>query len=294
MLPGREWPIFDVLAASFAQNDSEHTSFLLDGLSAVPSGSSTERWEQYQRSLGRNTEPLIWLYQSRHLNGRVPGPVTFQLKRLYEDAGVEIVGAELPDHISVEFAFLAYLSKQIDKSPPEEDTWQTAKKLFIKKHAGKWIPNLAKKFIRTEYPAWQSVGDLILTSLEVKKKPQPVFSKTITQFPTILEDSRCTLCGFCVQTCPTQALKIQENDQTTQLTLTSKLCTGCSKCQQICFTQAMQLTPIHALEEIQVLYSSERATCPKCQIPTVSKAELAFTSERLGNPIWLDYCLNCR
>jgi hypothetical protein len=44
-----------------------------------------------------------------------------------------------------------------------------------------------------------------------------------------------------------------------------------------------------------VLRVSERAHCPLCGDPTVSKAELEAVAARLGeHPVWLDACLVCR
>lgn len=294
MQDGTEWPVFNVLIEAVSNDISGRWELSLEALANIKTTSRANRWIEFETLFIGKTEPLVWLYESRHLNGRMPGPATFQLKRLYADVGLETIGAELPDHASMEFAFLAYMSEQAKISKEAEFIWGKAINTFIKTHAGKWLPSVARQLIQLGDPSWKAIGHLVLAALEYRKPKKIKFSNTQHKLPTINQKNSCTLCGFCVQTCPTQALLIQETDELTQLTLRSKLCTGCNKCEQVCFTGALQMEEAKNLEDSQILFTSERAICPLCEEPTVSRAELAFTAEQLGNLDWLEYCLDCR
>ena len=130
--------------------------------------------------------------------------------------------------------------------------------------------------------------------------------------PVVARAEGCSLCGFCVQVCPTYALRIHEDVQETRLVLDPVACTGCGKCVRTCDPRALRKRPLdppilgggsgEGESSPQnwggrgaVLRRSPRAVCPACGEPTVSQAELAYVAAQLGDhPAWLDYCLACR
>ena len=108
------------------------------------------------------------------------------------------------------------------------------------------------------------------------------------------QNAPCSLCGFCVQVCPTQALSIFETQNTTALHLAVDRCSGCARCERICHTGVLQMGSSRPTEETTTLFQSARARCAACGKATVSESELGSVAEQIGSPEWLDYCLECR
>lgn len=143
---------------------------------------------------------------------------------------------------------------------------------------------------RSVYPGWSAIGSLIIA----------IFSSGIIQqdwqnnVPNIVEPDLCTLCGFCVQVCPTKALRIHEDEKTTFLQLEASLCTSCANCRNICPEDVLSLSASSPNQAQVLLRESPLAKCSNCGETTFSQAELDYTKKVLGNPDWLAYCLNCR
>ncbi|MBT3390414.1 MAG: 4Fe-4S dicluster domain-containing protein [Chloroflexi bacterium] len=227
------------------------------------------------------------------MSGRIIGPTTFQVKKLYEKAGVMLNSAELPDHAALEISFLAYLAEQESLSGADAEDWRAVREAFVEKHAGRWLPTIGGQLLRSPYPAWAAVG-YILDACFAEEKPIPKICPVQTGSPMIIRAEDCTLCGFCVQTCPEKALKIHEDEHTTALWLLAEHCTQCRKCGQVCDQKALSYE-IRKLPAAALLRQSHRATCPACSAQTVSQAEINAIATRLGeHPRWLDYCLDCR
>jgi len=293
--PGREWPLYGMaLELADGLNSSAWNKTAAE-LEKVAAASLEARHTEYQSLFVGPGCPPIWLYESQHLNGRLPGPATFQVKKLYTKAGLESSSAELPDHAALELDFLAYLTEQASHADSSAQDWLAARTLFIKNHAGRWLPTVGQQMIRSPYPTWAAIGQLLITSL-IKETPKPPhkIQSGGEVFPEIARAEDCTLCGFCVQVCPVQALIIHEDEQTTALWLIPKNCTHCRKCEKVCDSNALTFSANEITSET-LLRQSERAICPVCKTRTVSQAELKTVATLLGeHPAWLDYCLDCR
>ncbi len=163
--------------------------------------------------------PPIWLYESYHLDGRIPGGATFTVKSIYAQAGLETDSAELPDHAALELAFLAFLCQQEMWDEHSQQEWREARRLFIKNHAGKWLPSVGHGLIQSPYPAWQAIDHLIVSLQATKRKSRPERA----ELPQIADAPACNLCGFCVQICPSRALHIHENQDAYSLVATTCL-----------------------------------------------------------------------
>jgi TorA maturation chaperone TorD len=128
-LPGDEWPLFE--SAARLAPSSEAARRAVASLARVRAESSAARHQRYAALFAGAGRPRFWLYESAHLSGRLLGPQTFAVERLYHAAGLESASAELPDHASTELAFLAYLAEQ---------GADNIERGFITKHAGRWLP----------------------------------------------------------------------------------------------------------------------------------------------------------
>ena len=292
--PGRQWPLYACTerlagvstaaaraAASFARVRSE------------PMQERRARHRVLFRSKGR---PRFWLHESLYRSGRLLGPEMQQVEQLYRAAGLELGGNELPDHASVELAFLAHLARQSVENPKRAGQWRQMEKLFLKKHAGRWLPAMGREIAASGDAVYAPIGALLADWLE--ELLQPAARKGAVQRLPSVDKTACTLCGFCSQVCPVRALVIDENDTETALLLSPTRCYDCGKCVRACETSAITMAPSD--EELttgkgwEILRSSPRAKCPACGEPTVSRAELEFVARQLGHPRWLEYCWRCR
>lgn len=295
-LPGRQWPLWacaqELAPASAA---AARAAAALGEVRPEPLPERRARHRELFKAQGR---PRLWLHESLHRSGRLLGPEMVQVAQLYRAAGLQIAGSELPDHASVELAFLAHLARLAHEDPDHRRQWQRMERLFLKKHAGRWLPELGRAIAAGGDPVYAPIGALLAGWLE--ESAQRKGRKRTTEHFPIVAQARCTLCGFCVQRCPTGALTIHEDEEETVLYLSGARCTGCSKCVKVCETGAIEMerAPQGPVEGMpagwQPLRRSPRARCPGCGQPTVSEAELDFVARQIGRPQWLAYCLRCR
>lgn len=292
-LPGKDWPLLSTLVDLAKQRSSPKLEEAVKAIACVRGGSINERQREFQTLFIGKGHPPIWLYESYYVDGRVPGPTTFAIKNLYLDTELEVAGAELPDHASMELAFLAYLAEKEAQDQELDGVWRSARRLFLKNHFMRWFPEVIRGLFRSEYPAWVAIG---YVSEAVLNRNRDIGTRPASQreIPIITNEDECTLCGFCSQECPTQALSVQEDNHTTAIWLTTGLCNGCKKCVKICPEQILLLSGESDWAEKVMLRESPRSTCPGCSLPTVSEAELAHVASRIGNPEWLVYCVECR
>lgn len=281
---GREWPLYD-LAMSLA-HESEAAQHAVEALADVRAESIVARRRRYTALFGGAGRPQVWLYESAFLTGRILGPETFAVERAYRAAGVEPIGAELSDHAALELAFIAQL---IDRGE-DQAAWA-----FIQQHAGRWLPDLGRALARSGDEVYCPIGLLLTAAFTLT----PGFTSRRggrIRLPIIQSTADCTLCGFCVQVCPTHALNIRETHTETTLRLNLAACLGCGQCERACEQRVMSLSRpgTEAMKGWQTLRESPRVRCPSCGQPTVSRAEFDYVAAQMGQPAWLAYCLSCR
>ncbi|MCX6060084.1 MAG: molecular chaperone TorD family protein [Chloroflexi bacterium] len=290
----REWPLY--ADASCVAHESPAARRAILSLSEIPAESIDQRQARYDALF--NNPPRYWLYESAAKTGRILGPETFAVAKLYHAAGlISSFGAESPDHASLELAFLAHLSEQIESNSEQAEEWRTLERQFIKEH-GDWLIQLGRNLSTSGDMIYAPIGQFLTDWLSESFPKQAVTAElaSLNNFvPAISHAQDCTLCGFCVQVCPVQALAISESESETMLMLNVQICIGCNKCKKICDTKAITLVPIKNYQLLIIpLRQSPRAICPSCHKATVSRAELEYVGERIGHPAWLDYCLECR
>lgn len=294
-LQGKKWPLYDDVTRLAAITGSQEWVQAAIVLSEAPSAALSTRQAEYERLFIGIKRPPIWLYESHYMDGRILGPTTFAVNALYTQSGLEVEGAELPDHAALELTFLAFLARQeyLAKELSQAKEWEAARKLFIKNHAGRWLPGVGQALAKSGYPAWAAIGLLLIASLS-EHKTAPQIRTTSLTLPQIENVDQCILCGFCVQVCPTHALAIREEKQTTSLWLSSPHCIHCQKCMHVCPEHVIQMGEESPPNHLILLRESPRGICPKCREPTFSQAELKAVADKIGNQPWLEYCLNCR
>ncbi|MEK7328121.1 MAG: molecular chaperone TorD family protein [Chloroflexota bacterium] len=294
---GREWPLFEIAARLGPTSEAARRA--VEALAKVRAESPEARRARYTALFVGAGRPRFWLYESAALTGRILGPATFAVEKLYRAAGLELVGAELPDHASLELAFLAHLAAV------EQDTILPSERQFIEQHAGRWLPGLGRALARSGDEVYAPIGQLLANWLKERAGTSAASRVTHqmrsspSRLPAIPDPETCTLCGFCVQICPVRALAIRESASETALALNAAACMGCGKCERICTTHALEMKqvpkePKPSAGSWNALRQSPRAMCRACGEPMVSRAELDFVVAQIGRPTWLDYCLECR
>ncbi|MEK9162043.1 MAG: molecular chaperone TorD family protein, partial [Chloroflexota bacterium] len=161
-LAGSEWHLYEIASDTECLKDTQ----CLKKIANIPAESFAARRTRYNSLFVGTGRPRFWLYESAYLN-RLFGPETFAVAKIYRAAGLEIVGAELPDHISNELAFLEHLarigqeeilapSQNVGAHPCGRPVGQAQglplpqiiektqilpeEKKFIEDHAGRWLP----------------------------------------------------------------------------------------------------------------------------------------------------------
>ncbi len=291
--PGREWPLFEPAMRLSEATPSPLLAKAVNDLSDLPGASLHDSLATWKKLLIGNGHSPLAVYESMYRNGRLLGPVMFAVKTEYQAVGLEVEGPELPDHIAVELEFLSFLTEQEAKKGRSARRWGQVRRKFIKNHAAQWMPAVGQQLVSTNDPVWRALGQLLESVITL---PETTPSSRYREgLPVIHETNRCSLCGFCVQVCPVQALCIGENAEATTLFLLPDLCIQCRKCEQICGEKVLVLEKAGLSIEPIMLRQSPRVVCPGCNQATVSKAELSAVATRLGEyPKWLNYCMECR
>ena len=280
-LPGREWPLFGTVAG--LTSEFEAARRLLDFLACIPPEEPRQRRERYA-ALFASGKPRFWLYESAVLTGKILGPQTFEMARLYRSFGLEAAGAELSDHISLELAFLA----QVTSSSHEQT--------FLEAHAA-WMIDLGRALARSGDEVYAPIGALLADWLESALTPPPLPDEEgqEVRVPTLPRPADCTLCGFCAQVCPTRALKVLEDAKNTLLVLNAAECNHCDKCEKICAFHALKMSlPIASDAKLQTLRQSPQVYCRTCSQPVASQTEMDYIVSQIGEAAWQHLCLDCR
>lgn len=295
-MPGPQWPLF--ACAEKLAPASAAAARAVAAISQIRPEPMRERRARHKTLFRAEGPPGFWMHESLYRSGRLLGPEMLEVEGLYRAAGLRLTGSALPDHASVELAFLGHLARRADSDPEHAGQWRQMEKLFLKKHAGRWLPATGRAIADSGDAVYAPIGKLLAEWLE--EALQPPARKRAAQHLPVVAQASCTLCGFCSQVCPTRAIVIDENDSETVLLLSPARCYGCGKCVRTCETSAMRMSPRHADQvsategEWQVLRRSPRVECSACGEPTVSRAELEFVARQLGRPRWLEYCWRCR
>jgi len=255
----------------------------------------------------------VALYESLHRQGRLVGPATWDVERRYRELGLAPVEGELPDHASLELAFLGHLAAAEAEVRATGDgrlvaRLRTERRHFLRAHAGAWLPDVGTALVAVaDDPFYVTVGRLLGEFLSEELSGRKQDGQTGVQLPILRDPVACTLCGLCVGSCLLGALRMTESGTETLLTLNPSRCIGCDRCAPICPQGILSLSSrtqtLHQIGAMngagyQVLRRSPRATCPNCGQPTVSQAELDAVCVRLrADPTaqqQLSLCVTCK
>lgn len=272
-------------AAELGSAACRRALFALEELPPIAGEEIRKRFELATSRPGRR--PLA-LYESLATTGRLLGPAVEQVEAIYRQWGLEPED-DLPDGASVELAFMAFLTAAEAEAISTGATGQVrelrnAQRTFLQEHILPWMPQLGRALAASEDPYIMPIGHLLEEFLreDQLRLLTPRQGRSRADIPFVVDGERCSLCGFCVQTCPTGALWVGENEAETSLLLNPDRCIGCAKCLPVCPDSALRMTSRNGVGQGPVaLHRSERARCPHCGAATVSQAELNAVFARL-------------
>jgi len=284
--PGRDWQLFESLIelAEVSSVCRRHASLV----AIIPPETLVQRQERYI-SLFASGKPRFWLSESAFDTGRILGEQTFKMAQLYRAAGLEPTGAELPDHISLELNFLSFLAEEIEDLSYEGQ--------FLRKHAG-WMVRLGRALQDCGDPVYAPIGALLADWIGERtpsEAPSPPKVSGNTLIPRINDPAECSLCGFCSQVCPTQALQVLEDADLNLLVLKPAECIHCGKCVHICASLTLKMRiPDPDAGAVITLRRSPHSRCKSCGEIIASRAEMDYIASQIGESEWQHFCLECR
>lgn len=246
----------------------------------------------------------VALYESLHRKGGLAGQVTWDVEQCYGALGLAPVEGQLPDHASLELAFLGHLaSAEAEARAVGNDRLvarlRTEQCTFLRTHAGTWLPQVGVALATAGEPFYATVGQVLSGFLSEEMIGRKLDNQTETRLPVMKDPDVCTLCGLCVGGCPSQALRVIESATETTLTLNPAQCSGCNRCVRTCPEGALLLSFGSANgTDYRVMRRSPRARCPGCGRSTVSEAELDAVFARLQPDLVLrqrlSLCVECK
>ncbi|MBI4769378.1 MAG: molecular chaperone TorD family protein, partial [Chloroflexi bacterium] len=189
--------------------------------------------------------PLAHPYESVVLEGRLMGAAAAQIAACYAQAGLHLSAAqrELPDHISVELAFMAHLAAREERDPlagfPD-------RRRFLREHLARWLPQFCERveasgahpFYSEAARAARELVEADMARAAIRdcglriphppptRHPEPA---TRRRYPNIclgVDPARCTLCTLCADACRPGALSAECAPTTISLTFDPARCNG--------------------------------------------------------------------
>jgi len=283
----RESLLAEVVIAGAAELGSAACRRILFALEELPPIADDELRHRFEIVTTRPGRRPLALHESLATTGHLVSPVGRDVEQVYRRWGL-CSGVELPDSASVELAFLAFLVEQEAAAQAAGQTGASrrqrkAQRDFLHEHVMRWLPQLGRALAASQDPYLAPVGQLLEEFLreEQLRLLTPHKGATTADIPFVVSGDRCSLCGFCVQTCPTGALWVGENDVESNLLLNPARCIGCAQCLPVCPDGALSMTRRDGAAGPLSLHHSPRAHCPRCGAATVSQAELDAVFARL-------------
>jgi ferredoxin len=273
-------------------------------LAELPERGFEDLRDSYMRTIARPGGRPVALHESLHRQGSLMGQITGDVERHYRALGLAPADGELPDHASVELAFLGHLAiaemeARAAKAGRLVARLRAEQRYFLHTHPGAWLPDVGDALAATEDFFYVAVGHVLRGFLSEELANWRRNSQTGARHPTLKDPAVCTLCGLCVSSCPSNALRVIESATETMLTLDPAQCTGCNRCVRICPEGAL-LQSLGAANRAgrQIVRQSARIGCPGCGRPTVSQAELDAVFAKLQPDPYvqrrLSLCVECK
>jgi len=303
--PSGDNPLADALVTAARELGSSACHRVIQQLASVPPQDLSMLRARHARLLVGPGLPVVSPYESWHRDAQMVGAASVEVGQWYEAMGAEVPAGELPDHVCMELAFLAYLYRQeayaLEQGLTEEaKVWHKQARRFLRKHPLKWLPQVGDVLAEKGGAVFGPLGYLVAAFIREEAGLTRGAGRATRKkkgFPSLLRSEACGLCGFCVQVCATRALYIHESAVDTKLMFNAERCTSCGACTKICPDDLLVMITEGA-DETVALRTSPRVICPSCGNVHVSEAEIEAVVARLEaiGPLRqsLMYCVDCK
>jgi TorA maturation chaperone TorD/NAD-dependent dihydropyrimidine dehydrogenase PreA subunit len=263
--------------------------------------------------------PIAHPYESVHREGRMMGDTTLDVIRCLAEEGLTPNGQMLPDHLSIELAFMAHLASREARAWDERDeraAWDyvAREESFLREHLVAWLPQFCRRILagrpHAHYAALAQRTAALVTE-DVDRLQDWLGCVSEAAVPLTIERDLwsvtvgpgCTLCGICEQVCQPGALqRLRDKERgVLRLRFEAALCDGCAGCEHWCPEKIILVDRIQDAEQpaVRELACSAISACRRCGQPYAPatmiqkvQAEMAPDNEALAR--WLALCQGCR
>jgi TorA maturation chaperone TorD/Pyruvate/2-oxoacid:ferredoxin oxidoreductase delta subunit len=239
--------------------------------------------------------PVAHPYESVYREGRTMGDTTLDVRRCLAGEGLTSSAQTLPDHVSIELAFMANLAAREARAWDDGDDDRARDCLarqesFLHDHLTAWLPQFCHRILAgrpldhyadlardtetfvvgdaVRVRAW--LGNGAGASAGVVARPERW---------VVTVDRGCTLCGICIQVCRPGALQQVRpaGRGTVVLRVDAVLCDGCAACQHWCPEKVIAVNRLLDGEHPSEgeLARSAMLACPRCGQPYAPVAMVA-------------------
>ncbi len=259
--------------------------------------------------------PTAHPYESVFIEGRMMGEAAAQVVECYAEAGLQVsnYSHELPDHVTLELAYMAYLVAQEANDTGKAKVWRDRQYRFLHGHLARWLPQFCERIeaseanqyyravarelkelieedVATLTPHFPRIENRAIPSTRPQRSKSSQTSSS-TRYPNIHLDvdlSMCTLCTLCADSCKVGALTVESTATSLSLVFNPAFCNGCRLCLRLCPEEAISIRRGIALAAPRsssrgVVSSAQRVVCPDCQSPHIAVPWLERLAERLGD-----------
>ncbi|MFQ5922933.1 MAG: molecular chaperone TorD family protein, partial [Anaerolineales bacterium] len=257
--------------------------------------------------------PAAHPYESvyRTPDNRLMGEVTTHVRRAYAEAGLAIADGyhEMPDHVSVELEFMAWLANEEAVASEDSDVdvisfFVERQAAFLQAHLSRWIPEFCHRVVIANKSKFYSRAAAVLAAfvvLDLEKTQvrwQALRDKDEIRTPITVDrpvgvwwvgfreerPSFCTLCGICTEVCRPAALSLDKSQWDVELKFDAARCDGCGYCVDYCPERILKVESAtrrrNTDAEPRQLAHSAIHPCRKCGKPVVPEALLAKVVQR--------------
>ena len=233
-------------------------------------------------------QPLAPAYESVYLEGRLMGEAAVRVAEFYAEASLQVSTGlgELPDHISIELAFMAYLIDREEGEDANKEIWKALRHRFMDRHLARWLPQFCERVqASAAHPFYSEAARELRDLFEADQAP-PVIPKRFPDIRLRTDRSKCSLCMLCVDYCRLGGLQADCTHLAISLTFDPANCNGCRACLRACPESAIRIelgAPLQTPRSParRVVAKANRVICPGCSQPHIALPWYEKLVERL-------------
>lgn len=259
--------------------------------------------------------PVAHPSESVYREGRTMGDTTLDVRNRLISEGLTPVDRALPDHVSVELAFMSHLAAREALAWDAGDDelardYLERQKSFLYDHLIVWLPQFCHRVLVSRPHAYfadlaRRAETFVTSDAERVRTWIESGTGAITDglraraWWAVTVDQGCTLCDICVQVCRPGALQRNRQQGAIILRFDATVCDGCAACQRWCPEDVISLSPMDERLHDTELARSAMLACPGCGQLHAPAAMVDKVQDQLGADgealtSQLTLCSNCK